>query len=58
MIICKMFDLYGIEGLLDHFKTVRDFYDTKKTQMIAAVERHLQGNCVVFFLNNHFMANT
>uniref|UniRef100_A0A0V0GD31 Putative kynurenine/alpha-aminoadipate aminotransferase n=1 Tax=Triatoma dimidiata TaxID=72491 RepID=A0A0V0GD31_TRIDM len=43
MIIYKMFELMGIEGVLAHFRTVRDFYKIKKTQMIEAVERHLRG---------------
>ncbi|KAK9497125.1 hypothetical protein O3M35_004501 [Rhynocoris fuscipes] len=43
MIIYKMFELYGINGVLDQFSSAKEFYRMKKCQMIESVQRHLSG---------------
>jgi len=41
IIMNRMFETWGMDGLMKHFEQIQDFYAKRRDYMIAAVEKHL-----------------
>lgn len=45
VILQNLLNIWGFEGLLSHFESVRSYYKARRDFTIAAMERHLKGLC-------------
>lgn len=50
MLLFKLFELWGQDRLNQHFKSIQDFYRTRRDIMLKGIEKHLTGNCEHFIL--------
>lgn len=41
----NLFQTWGVDKLLEHFGTIRDFYRARRDFTLASMERHLKGLC-------------
>lgn len=45
VLIAELFNLWGLDGFLQHVKEVRQFYRGKRDAILQAAEKHLTGLC-------------